>query len=279
LSGNRLLRKGGAVAAILLCIGVTILPCLTSTIVEASTGKDLVEVTTQACGINGYRPSTVSLARPQYEKLTEYLDGLMERLNATTSQEDAILLFHEVVVEINKHGLLPKGMSVHQAQMLVSRYHRQSKTFSEVENTFIKRWNKKYYETANPNLKNSFCALFAAATKIPDYYPSPVIVPFGLLLVLGLFPALIVSVFGQTELATKLAELGLFLWLSNPLRWFNFVVFEGYDIEFRSLGLKGLVHETLNTSGVFWGFTGLMLSPFNDKTYFLGFSFSIYGPD
>jgi hypothetical protein len=62
----------------------------------------------------------VSLAKPQYEKLTEYLDGLMQRLNATTSQQDAVLLFHEAVVEINRQGLLPKGMSVHQAQMLVS---------------------------------------------------------------------------------------------------------------------------------------------------------------
>jgi hypothetical protein len=201
----------------------------------------------------------------------------MQRLNATTSQQDAVLLFHEAVVEINRQGLLPKGISVHQAQMLVSGYHQNSKMVSQVENTLITRWNKKHCDTANPNLKNSFCALFAVATKIPNYYPSPVIVPLGLLLVLGLFPALIVSIFGQTELANKLAELGLSLWMINPLRWFNFVVFEGYDIEFRSLGLKGLVHETLNTSGVLWGFTGLMLSPFSDKTYFLGFAFSIYG--
>lgn len=279
MSGNRLLWKGGAVAAILLCLGVTLLPCLICTIVKASTDTDTVEVTTQACGVNGYRPSTVSLTKPQYEKLIEYLDGLMERLNATASQEDAVILFREAVVEINRLGLLPKGMSARLAQVLVSGYHQHSKTLSQVENTFIKRWNKEHCETANPNLKNSFCALFAAATKIPNYYPSSIIVPFGLLLILGLFPALIVSVFGQAELATKLAELGLSLWMFNPLRWFNFVLFDGYDIEFRSLGLKGLVHETLNKSGVFWGFTGLMLSPFSDKTYFLGFAFSIYGPN
>ena len=277
MSGNRLLSKGGAVTAILLCIGVTIIPCFTSSIIKASTERNSVEVTIQVCGVRGYRPYTVSLTKPQYEMLTGYLDDLMERLNTTVSQDESVLLFHEAVVELNNYGLLPRGMSVSQAQMLVSGQVQHSKTFSEVENSFVNRWSEKHSAGAHPVLKNSFCALFATATKIPGYSADPIIIPFGLLLVLGLFPALIVSVFGQEELATRLAELGLFLWMLNPLRWFNFVVFEGYDIEFRSLGLKGLIHETLNESGVFWGFTGLMLSPYNKKTYFLGFTFRIYG--
>ncbi len=244
---------------------------------SASSENDSVEVTVEVCGIKGFRPFTVSLTKPQYEMLTGYLEGLRERWNGTKSQDDTVLLFHEAVAEINTHGLLPRGMSVHQAQMLVRGPVQHSKTFLGYENSFVKRWNEKHSDNAYPVLKNSFCGLFAVATKIPGYSPAPIIVPFGLLLVIGLFPALIVSVFGQEELATRLAELGLALWMVNPLRGFNFVIFEGYDIEFHSLGLKGLVHETLNESGVFWGFSGLMLSPINDKTYFIGFSFSIYG--
>jgi hypothetical protein len=276
LSGTCLLRKGGAVAAILFFIGVALSPGLTSCIVSASSEKDSFEVTIEVCGVKAYRPYSVSLTKPQYEELTNYLDDLIERLNTTVSQDESVLLFHEAVAELNNYGLLPRGMSVSQAQMLVRGPVQQSKMFSEVENSFMNRWSKKHSAGEYPVLKNSFCALFAAATKIPGYSPDPIIIPFGLLLVLGLFPALIVSVFGQGELATQLAELGIFLWMLNPLRWFNFVVFEGYDIEFRSLGLKGLVHETLNESGVFWGFTGLMLSPYNKKTYFLGFTLRIY---
>ena len=244
---------------------------------SASSEKDLFEVTVEACGVKGFRPFTVSLVKPQYEMLTRYLEGLMERWNETKSQDDTVLLFQEAVGEINTYGLLPRGMSVRQAQMLVRGPAQHSKTFLGHENSFVKRWSEKHPDNAYPVLKNSFCALLAVATKIPGYSPDPIIVPFGLLLVLGLFPALIVSVFGQEELATRLAELGLALWMVNPFRGFNFVIFEGYDIEFRSLGLKGLVHETLNESGVFWGFSGLMLSPINDKTYFIGVSFSIYG--
>jgi hypothetical protein len=276
LSGTGLLRKGGAIAAILFCIGVAIGPGLTNCIVSASSEKDLVEVAIEVCGVTGYRPYTVSLTKPQYDLLIRYLDGLMERLNGTRSQDDTILLFHEAVAELNTYGLLPRGMSVSQAQMLVRGQAQHSKMLSATEKSFMNRCREKHPQETYPVIRNSFCALFAAATKIPGYTPDPIIIPFGLLLVFGLIPALIVSVFGQEELATQLAELGLSLWMLNPLRWFNFVVFEGYDIEFRSVGMKGLVHETLNESGVFWGFTGLMLRPINDKTYFLGFSFSIY---
>jgi len=276
VSGNYLLRRSRAVAAILLCIGVAIVPCLTSSVIKASTEKNLAEVTTKVCGVKGVNLQTVSLTKPQYEKLTYYLDDMKERLNVTTSQDEAVILFNEAVAEINKYGLLPDGMSVRQAQMLVSGCYQHSKTFSQGEKNIVNRWNKKQVVNANPDVKNTFCILFATATKIPDY-PNPVIIPLGVLLVLGLFPSLIVSVFGQQEPADRLAELGLSLWMSNPLRWFNYVVFEGYDIKFQSLGLKGPVQGTLNTSGVFRGFTGLMLSPSSDTTYFLGFAVNIFG--
>jgi hypothetical protein len=188
-----------------------------------------------------------------------------------------VYLLHEAVAEINNYGVFPPGMSVAQVNNLVGGPAQYSRMPSVNNPSFLKRWSDKHSEVPGLTNKNSFCALFAVATKILGYSPDPIIIPFGLLLVLGLIPALILSVFGQVELAHQLAELGLFLWMINPLRWFNFVVFEGYDVEFRSLGLKGLVHDTLNTTGAFWGFTGLMLRPYNDKTYFFGFTFSIYG--
>ena len=95
----------------------------------------------------------------------------MERWNGTTSQDDTVLLFHEAVGEINTYGLLPRGMSVRQAQMLVRGPAQHSKTFLGHENSFVKRWSEKHSESAYPVLKNSFCALFAVATKIPGYSP------------------------------------------------------------------------------------------------------------
>lgn len=277
LSKNCLQRKGGAVAAILFFIGVAISPGLTGCIVSAVSERNSVEVTVEVCGAKGYRPYAVSLTKPQYEKCMNYLDGLMERLDGARSQYESVLLFHEAVVELNTYGLLPERMSVSEAQRVVNGCYFPAKTSSLLANSMVEKWIIPKDEKGKPIVKNSFCALSAVATKTPGY-PTPLIIPLGLLLVLGLFPALIVSILGQIEEAKRLAELGLGIWLSNPFRWANFVIFEGYDVEFHSLGLKGSIHERLNASSAFWGFTGLMLSSFSEKTYFLGSAFRIYGP-
>jgi hypothetical protein len=114
------MKKILTVGIILLFIGIAIAPGINQSIVKASQDDDLVEVTTQACGIKGYGDTTVKLTREQYNDLEEYLTGFQAKLNQTTTQEEAIPIFKEAVVELNKYGLLPKAMSVKQAQKLVT---------------------------------------------------------------------------------------------------------------------------------------------------------------
>jgi len=275
MSRNILLEKGVAVAIILLFLGVAVVPSITISVVKAATDNDLVEVTTQACGIKGYGNTTVKLTRQQYQNLEQYLVDFRERVNTTTTREEAVPLFKDAVVELNKYGLLPKGMSVEHAQRVVTGYYQNSNILRKIQNDLQSR--AKIKQNQNPNMKNVFCLLYAAATKIPNYSPSPFIIPFGVLLILGLIPAFLVSLIGTEELANDLAELGLFIWTLNPFRAFNFVLCMGYEVELRSFGLKGLVHENLDSGGLFMGYSGLMLSPSSDKTYFLGFALSVNG--
>jgi hypothetical protein len=85
--------------------------------VDAS--DDLVEATSQACGIQGFGNATVKLTKEQYQNLEQYLVEFRARLNQTTTREEAIPIFKDAVVELNKYKLLPKGMSVEHAQKLV----------------------------------------------------------------------------------------------------------------------------------------------------------------
>jgi len=112
-------RKCLAIGIILLFVGVTIAPTINFQVVKASTDDDLVEVTTQACGIQGYKDTTVKLTREQYQNLEQYLVEFRARLNQTTTREEAIPIFKDAVVELDKYGLLPRGMSVEKAQKLV----------------------------------------------------------------------------------------------------------------------------------------------------------------
>ena len=278
VSRNVLRGKYGAIVAIFLCIGVAIVPSLSCRTANISLEKDTVEVTVTSYGVPGGRPHTVNLTKSQYVTLTSYLDDLGSRLDATGSQGDAARLFHEAFDALNTYGLLPKEMSVLKAHRLVSGRYDPSKTIVQRENTLVEKWCAKFQISTMPEVKNKFCVLYASATKIPGYSPNPVIIPIGMLLALGLYPALIASLFGNEELEDRLIELGLSLWMSNPLRFANYIVFKGYTVEFRSLGLKGLVSQTLNASGAFIGFTGLMFSSSSDTTHFLGFTYYIYGP-
>jgi len=78
--------------------------------------NEYVDMTIQPCGIKGFGNKTVRLTRQQYENLSGYLEDFNARLNQTKTREDASPLFQEAVVELNKYGLLPKGMSVQKAQ-------------------------------------------------------------------------------------------------------------------------------------------------------------------
>ena len=108
-----------AIGIILLFVGVTIAPTINFNTVKASTDDDLVEVTTQACGIQGYGNTTVKLTREQYQNLEQYLVEFRARLNQTSTREEAVPLFKDAVVELDKYGLLG-GLSVESAQRVVN---------------------------------------------------------------------------------------------------------------------------------------------------------------
>lgn len=105
---------------ILLFLGVTIAPSINFTVVKASTNNDLVEVTTQACGINGTGKTTVRLTQQQYQTFHQNLVDFRNSLNTTTSKRELVTLYQDFAGELDQLGLLPKGMSLKQAQMLFS---------------------------------------------------------------------------------------------------------------------------------------------------------------
>jgi hypothetical protein len=119
------MKKILAVSIILLFLGVAVAPSINFQVVTASTDDDLVEVTTQACGIQGYGDTTVKLTREQYQDLEQYLVEFRARLNQTTTREEAVPIFKDAVVELEKYGLLPRGMSEKQTLKLILRQNEQ----------------------------------------------------------------------------------------------------------------------------------------------------------
>jgi len=143
------LKEIFVLGVILLFIGVAVAPSINQSVVTAAQEDELVEVTVQACGIQGYNETTVKLTREQHQNLEEYLVEFRAKLNQTTSREEAVPLFKDAVVELDKYGLLPKGMSVELAQRVVTGGHFYEKCIQ----IFGRLFNKNQYNS-NSNL---FC--------------------------------------------------------------------------------------------------------------------------
>jgi hypothetical protein len=148
------LKKSLAVAVILLFIGVAVAPSINVTVVKASTDNDLVEVTSEACGMKGFGNQTVKLTKQQYQNLEQYLVEFRARLNQTSTREEAVPIFKEAVVELNKYGLLPKGMSVQEAEHIIFKDETQYKNL----NKFLRPFNKS-------NVSNLLCLISGNITN------------------------------------------------------------------------------------------------------------------
>jgi hypothetical protein len=237
-----------AIGIILLFIGVAVAPSINQSIVTASQEDDLVEVTTQACGIQGYGDTTVKLTREQYQDLGQYLVEFRARLNQTTTREDAVPIFKEAVVELDKYGLLPKGMSVERIQRWVTSRNQIQKVPNIIK--------KSVSECIN------FFCLFAAITyDVVDYN-------------LWVITAGLLSQFIHYDSPfILLVYLFFFIGFVKPLRFFNFLTVDGgghFNFHF-SIGLKGISTGLEDISDVI-GFTGLKIWFNSHNAFYLGFA-------
>jgi hypothetical protein len=156
IRGKTMKRKCLAVGIILLFVAVTIAPTINFNTVKASTDDDLVKVTTQACGIKGYGDTTVKLTREQYQNLEEYLVEFRARLNQTSTREEAVPIFKDAVVELDKYGLLG-GLSVEKAQMLV---------VGPSQNTIVNNMFRKVSKVGNfSGIDNHLCLVLGRMTQ------------------------------------------------------------------------------------------------------------------
>jgi hypothetical protein len=271
-----LLKKGLAVSVILLFIGLAIAPSINFNTVKASDEDDFVEVTSQACGINGYGNTTVKLTREQYQNLEEYLVEFRARLNQTSTREEAVPIFKEAVVELDKYGLLPKGMSVEKVQKLVTT----NQAHPDVE----KLMNSPKFSLSHLEFNNVFC-LLSMLSVVPGND-----VTFGLLTLPSVILFMIFTMgmfhFNNLELAMLVAIplllsviVGIpsliFNLLSPLLLWAVVIINSGY--QGLSLGLKGL--QPINQNFQFLiGFKGLRIwlpvSQYDRISFYLGQAFA-----
>ena len=246
------MKKILVVGVILLFIGVGVAPSISHSIVTASQEDDLIEVTSQACGITGYRDTTVKLTREQYQNLEQYLVEFRARLNQTSTREEAVPIFKEAVVELDKYGLLPKGMSTEQAQYVVT-----GRSHNPRMNTLIRDILKKKNLNDSANIL-CFITGHSTYTEIVTLFQK--ILSFGFLSILGLLvnlPLPIYLIFAIVLLGITMVFFAL--GYLRPMVLWSDIYIHGGDCSLFSLGLGGYKNWVGNYSGYIHGFTGFKL--------------------
>jgi hypothetical protein len=158
-----LLNKSLVLGIIFLFISTAIAPTINFNSVKATSDNEFVEVTSQACGIKGFNDQKVKLTKQQYQDLENYLKEFRERLNKTATREESVPIFKGAVTELNKYGLLPKGMSVEQAQSLTTGGYWNYKNQKLIENIF------KTNQGNSTNLIDNYFCLVAGRTDGSEF--------------------------------------------------------------------------------------------------------------
>ena len=236
--------KWFAIGIILLFVGITIAPAINFNTVIASKEEEFIELTTQACGIKGYKDTTVKLTREQYNELEQYLVEFRARLNQTSTREKAIPIFKDAVVELDKYGLLPKGMSVEKAQHSIIHSAHISLTSVLME----KIGNPVCF--SSDNYSNLFCLIAGVTDNTSFENPASIFFYVASHLNINLY-----LMFLFYSLYSRITGYSRF----NPLGILNRINFGGYD-EYNSreypasgwlttIGLSGLTSNQGNIRG------------------------------
>lgn len=161
-------------SVILLFIGVTIAPSINFTVVKASNDNNLVEVTTQACGIKGYGNTTVKLTREQASEVKQLFNSIKNSLDSARTKDETIAIFNQAVIELNTYGLLG-GLSVEQAQKLVnglSQHLLMKNLHKELSKSYIVSTYQNYncHVVGNTTTTYPLGCIGFIATRIPFLY-------------------------------------------------------------------------------------------------------------
>jgi hypothetical protein len=148
-------KKLGIFGIILLLIGVTCAPNINGNLVITS-GEHLgIELSSQVQDITPETTITTQVTERQANEVRIIFDDLKNQLSTAHSAEETQLIFYDTIIELDRHNLLPDGMNIEQAQLVVNRAYSHQQTTTILQKLFYKFQT----QTATGSIQNSFCSI------------------------------------------------------------------------------------------------------------------------
>lgn len=147
----------------IIAVALLVLVSFSSTVAKISVDNELVEVTTEFCGIDGLEPYTVKMSEDDFQELKEYLNEFKENLDTVESTEEAIKIYNEAIHELDNYGLLG-SLSIDRAKILVTGWHQNSRVSKLFEERF-------FTEQENSEDIENYLCLISGQTTITLFQP------------------------------------------------------------------------------------------------------------
>ena len=163
------MKKLLVLGIIALFIGIAVAPSVTS--IEFSKDKtsndDLVEINFQLCKTSGIEDHKMFITQEQVEQLNSLIENFKADLNNAETREETVGIYNDMVVSLDKLGILPEDFSCEEAQQLVTGENSIS-TPEKMKS--IKHFNMAYeklekgYPKQNEE-ENKFCLIAGKTTN------------------------------------------------------------------------------------------------------------------
>lgn len=246
----------------IIAVALIVLSSFTSVVAKVSTEDELVEFDVELCGLG--KKHTVSLTQQEADEVELLFDDIHEQLNKVETREEAEEIFKKAAMELNQYGLLPKGMSVEQAQKLVAGEYSKDKGLPIFEKV-------SHENSIQENQYNFFCFVSGI---VYDGYAT------GQLGMIGMILALL----GVSGILDVIGVLGVLLMVISEIivTVFPLSIMQSITIfsaNIISLGILGFKNHTIpphSGTGKIFGFNGIKLTNIETgEINLLGFALAV----
>ena len=174
-------RKLLTTSIIILFLGVVFAPSIHAN-TQPILDSEMVEFTTEICGLSGQKPQTIQLTQTEAEEIDQLFEDIRTQLDTVETKEETIEILNKAVMELNKYGLLGR-LQVKLVQRLITRAYqlprfitwsekfsnRMQNTFEDNENALCLLAGKTEY-TSIENLRFRFWLFLSEVIEAPSIF-------------------------------------------------------------------------------------------------------------
>jgi hypothetical protein len=144
--------KTGAIIILLSLITLAFAPSINANN-QPDLENDLIEITTEICGIHDRHPTIIKLTQEEGKEVEELFKNIKQRLDSVESNQEAKTIINWAIFQLDKYGLLGE-FSVPQAQQLITKRYQIQRAITD--SIFQKELT----------IDKNFCCLVAGCTSI-----------------------------------------------------------------------------------------------------------------